>query len=80
MAELRCEHKLLGILLRPAQGGVVELKCSSKFCGAGAGTVVLHRFSTDDGHLIDTRRYRDTPPVERTGDARSGHRTSLRSA
>jgi hypothetical protein len=69
--DLRCEHKLLGVLLEPAPDGVVELKCSSRFCGARAGVVVLHRFSTETGKLIGTSRFRDTPKVERKSNGSS---------
>jgi hypothetical protein len=62
--ELRCQSKLLGILIIPADGGIVELKCSSRFCGARSGTVVLHRFSTGNGVLVETKRYKDTPKMK----------------
>lgn len=74
--ELRCEHKKLGVLLETGLGGVVELKCSSRFCGATAGTVVLHRFSTETGQLIGTARFRDTPRVE--GKPHERHRSAVR--
>jgi hypothetical protein len=51
----------------PAKGGIVELKCNSRFCGARSGVVVLHQFSTGDGVLVDTKKYKDTPKIrERT--------------
>lgn len=58
--QMRCAHKLHGIVLDP---GVVEIKCNSAFCGYRPGVVVLHRFSADDGHLIETKRYKDTPMI-----------------
>lgn len=42
----------------------MELKCSSRFCGAKAGVVVLHRFSTGTGEILGTSRFRDTPETE----------------
>jgi len=69
--DMRCEHKLLAIIVTPAPGGEIELKCSSRFCGAGAGVVVLHRFSTENGDLIGTSRFRDTPMLERNANGRS---------
>ena len=57
--DLRCEHKLHGRIIDPGADGVVEIKCNSRFCGSVAGTVVLHRFSTADGSLLETKRYRD---------------------
>lgn len=59
MTELRCEHKLHGILVEPE---VLEVKCRSALCG-GPGVVVLHRFDTRDGRLIETKRFRDTPSL-----------------
>jgi hypothetical protein len=71
--DLRCEHKLFGVVIDPGQGGVVEFKCSSRFCGAEPGVVVLHEFSTETGKLLGTKRYRDTPQVaaERNEHART---------
>lgn len=54
--ELRCDHKLHGILVKP---GVLEVRCSSRFCGAGKDAVVLHRFNVSDGSLIDTQRFKE---------------------
>jgi hypothetical protein len=61
---MRCKSKLLGILLTPADGGIVEIKCNSRFCGARSGVVVLHRFSTSNGVLVDTKMYKDTPKMK----------------
>lgn len=52
--ELRCRAKLHGIIVQPGVGGVVEFKCSSRFCGAGQGLVVLHRFKIDTGRYTTT--------------------------
>lgn len=53
--ELRCPYKLHGITVG---AGVLEVQCDSRFCGAGNGAVVLHRFDVKDGRLIDTRKYK----------------------
>lgn len=53
--ELRCPSKMHGILMN----GNIEVKCSSRFCGAAKGVVVLHTFDGDTGKLIGTERYRD---------------------
>lgn len=58
--ELRCEHKLVGVL---TDDGVLEVKCNSRFCGHEPGVVVIHRFSVEDGKLIETKRYKDTPVI-----------------
>lgn len=36
----------------------LEVKCSSRFCGAAAGTVVLHRFKLHTGE-VETLRFAD---------------------
>lgn len=59
MIELRCDKKLHGVLF----DGVVEIKCTSRFCGAGNGVVILHRFSVQTGELIETIKYRDPVKV-----------------
>jgi len=53
--ELRCESKKHGELT----DGYVEFKCSSRFCGAAPGVVVLHRFSALTGKALGTTRFRD---------------------
>lgn len=60
--ELRCDAKKHGELIDVDGEPVIEVKCSSRFCGAGPGVVVLHRFG-QDGKLLVTSRYRD--PVTR---------------
>ena len=54
--DLRCEHKLHGRVL---QDGRVEVKCSSSFCGAEPGVVVLHRF---DLHTRDVETLKVKDP------------------
>lgn len=70
--ELRCEHKLFGFLI---DSGVLEVKCNSAFCGHEPGVVVLHRFSTKDGSLIETLRFKDTPKIKE-----EEHDTSVRNS
>lgn len=53
--ELRCRSKLHGVLDK----GLVEVKCRSKWCGAGPGRVVLHRFDTSTGELVETKQFKD---------------------
>lgn len=55
MIELRCDAKKHGVLY----DHVVEVKCNSKFCGASSGIVVLHKFNTETGELIETNLYKD---------------------
>lgn len=61
--ELRCPSKLHGILL---EGGMVEVKCDSKFCGHAPGVVVLHRFDLNTGELVETVNFRNPTPGERS--------------
>lgn len=56
MQELRCDHKLFGILL---DSNTLEVKCQSRFCGHERGTVALHRFDLRDGTLIETKVYKN---------------------
>ena len=56
--QIRCEHKMHGILVEP---GVIEIKCDSKFCGAGPGITVLHRFDANTGNMLRTDRYANPP-------------------
>lgn len=58
--DLRCEHKKFGEL---TEDGRLEVKCSSRFCGAVSGTVVIHRFDPLTGDLLDTKRFRDPAPI-----------------
>jgi hypothetical protein len=62
--ELRCSNKLHGIVVEPgstraSEHAVIEVKCDSKFCGAGSGAVVLHRFDIATQKLIGTSKYKD---------------------
>lgn len=61
MTELRCNGKLHGILT----GRTVEVKCGSKWCGAGPGVVVLHLFDAESGALLDTKLFKDPEREER---------------
>lgn len=55
MHELRCNAKLHA----RTEEGIVEVKCSSRWCGGGPGIVVLHRFSVSSGDLVETKRFTD---------------------
>lgn len=60
--EMRCDHKLHGILI---SDGVLEVMCSSALCGKRPGVVVLHQFDVHDGRLIGTKKYKDTPKINK---------------
>lgn len=74
--DLRCHFKLHGIIVEP---GVMEVKCDSKFCGAGNGAVILHRFDLSSGELLGTKRYKK-PGTNKEDDSAARNSTSLRSA
>lgn len=41
------------------ENGRIEVKCSSKGCGAGNGAVVLHYYDKETFEFIETVRYRN---------------------
>jgi len=77
--QLRCEAKLHGELvdLEDSQR-VLEVKCSSRFCGHAPGTVVLHRFDVATGELVDTVQFKD--PGRNTEHGSHHHAAAVRSA
>lgn len=54
--DLHCGYIKFGELIEP---GVVEFKCRSSHCGAGRGVVVIHRFDTNTGELLSTKRFKE---------------------
>ena len=63
--ELRCSN---GILFGILDEGFVEVKCRSRRCGSEPGVVVIHRFSTVTGLLLQTLKFRDPSQIERKVD------------
>lgn len=53
--DLRCPHAKHAVL----EEDYVEVKCRSRFCGAGPGVIILHRFHKSTGELLDTLRFQD---------------------
>ena len=49
--EIRCEHKKHGEI----HEGILEIKCSSRYCGAGSGVVIIHRWTLAGERLPDKR-------------------------
>lgn len=72
--DLRC-RKLHAIIICPGVGGVIERKCDSRLCGAGRGVVVLHRWSTETGELLETQQFQD-PSTKRKEVTRGAHEHS----
>lgn len=56
MSEVRCPSKLHAIV---TDSGLVEISCNSRFCGAGAGVTILHRFDPTSGDLVETLSFKD---------------------
>lgn len=65
MSELRCDHKLHGILV---DDHTLETRCGSKFCGKAPGVVVIHRFDLRTGGFT-TRRYAEPPTNQHESEA-----------
>ena len=65
--ELRCKGKLHGIVVvdDTETKAVIEVKCRSRWCGAGKNRVILHSFNIATGKY-KTRRFSD--PVSKKGD------------
>lgn len=75
--DLRCDHGILhGVI---PEEGVVEFRCRSARCGHEPGVVVIHKFNTHTGELIQTNIYAE-PKRKETTSASSRIRTALRSA
>lgn len=66
--DIRCGNKKHGELI----GEVLEIKCSSRFCGAGNGVVVIHRWAISSGECLSDKRYRD--PVSPAARQQEGAR------
>lgn len=74
--DLRCENVKHAELSEP---GVIEVKCRSRFCGVEKGVIVIHRFDTLTGELLETKRFREPIRNEQLNGSRSCS-ASLRNA
>lgn len=54
--DLRCPSKLHGVIVRE---GVIEVACTSKFCGYRSGIAVRHSISIRTGEVLETRIFSD---------------------
>lgn len=68
---MRCDHALHGII---NSDGLLEVKCRSSFCGRKKGVVVIHRFDPLTGELVETKRYKDTPTINKEKGQANGRR------
>ena len=60
--DLRCPAKKFAELVKPSQDeGFIEVSCPSRFCGRHFSTLVIHRFSTQTGKLLDTMYFKSPP-------------------
>jgi hypothetical protein len=77
--DLRCGHRKFAEL--DPEEGILEVKCTSKFCGAEVGVVVIHRFDVTTGELLGTLKFREPPKKkELNSDAHGSELSALRSA
>jgi len=72
--DLRCTAKKHGEL----DEAFIEFKCSSRFCGAGPGVVVIHRFDASTGELRETLQFKD--PGRKGSHHGSRNGTAVRTA
>lgn len=54
--ELRCDSRIHGVL---DSSGRFVVRCHSKRCGHGGGTVVEHYFDPISGVLLETRKFQE---------------------
>lgn len=59
MKDLRCPSRLHG----KAVDNLIEVKCDSRHCGAGRGTVVMHYFNEVTGDLVETKKFQSPEPL-----------------
>lgn len=69
MTELRCPSKLHAVVIAE---DVIEVACTSRFCGYRKGVVVRHRINTKTGAVIDTLRFSDPVPAEEANQESEG--------
>lgn len=76
MLELRCDHKLHGLVL---DDGRIEVKCNSSFCGASPGVVVLHKIDLRTGD-VETTRYKEPPKPKGAANGVGNNVSAIRDA
>lgn len=68
--DLRCQAKKWGEVWDAS--GLLDIKCNSRFCGAGKGIIVLHRFDLETGEMVSTQRFQ-APPNRKNGGRNASH-------
>lgn len=56
MIAIRCGSKTFG---RITEQGLIEIKCSSRFCKDHPNEVVFHEFDPKTGNLVRTKKYKE---------------------
>lgn len=64
MIHLACDSRRLNVTVDPKEQWI-EVRCRDRYCGAGKGSVVIHRFKLQSGELMYTSRFKE--PARRTG-------------
>lgn len=67
--QLRCEHKLHGII----RDGKLEVRCDSRLCGKRPGVIVLHTIDLRTGE-VETKRYQEPPGSKKRERDRNARR------
>lgn len=68
MMDLRCHARKHAEL----NNGVLEIKCSSRWCG-GSGVVVIHRWDATTGEPLKDKRFRKPTATTRKVEANASH-------
>lgn len=71
MVDLRCVRKHAEL-----NDGLIEIRCRSVHCGFRAGILVIHKFDSLTGELLETNRFRDPGPNATGGDISGTHNHS----
>ncbi len=58
MIHLTCDNRRQPVNIDPNEGWI-EVRCRDRYCGAGEGFVVIHRFKMQSGELMYTERFKD---------------------
>ena len=75
--ELRCPSKLHGIVV---EDDVIEVACTSRFCGYEKGVVVRHRIRISTGEVLSTRKFKEPTTQGKEGTDGTRNRLPVRTA
>jgi hypothetical protein len=74
--DLRCAGRKHGEL----HDGIVEFKCNFGKCGSRKGVVVIHRFDTFTGEMLETLRFAEPPEGGTRQDGTQQSSASIRTS